>query len=322
MKDQSKLVIFDLDGCISDDEWRRGMIDERKPDKYGTYHEQILDDDPVLAGKDHLAKCISAGEFPVFITARPFKYAPQTRTWIQKHLGLFATDDYWLFMRDNLNTKSSVDIKREALALIKRSYPNAKIVCGYDDREDVVTMYRCEGIEAYILDKTGIRPPTFDPFGRTGRYLNGEVNVPATDAGAALGGQERHKVVSKEEMQARIAAAQSVAIGRDALDKSQDSPQDAGTVLLKAAATFRERNAVYKDNAVNVGNVMKALFPNGVRLNSAEDHHIYHLFELIIVKLTRFANSDLHHIDSIHDVAVYAAMIEPLVGKHDINSGK
>jgi hypothetical protein len=36
----------------------------------------------------------------------------------------------------------------------------------------------------------------------------------------------------------------------------------------------------------------------------------WHLFEIIVVKLTRFANSRLEHKDSIHDIAVYSAMIE------------
>ena len=79
------------------------------------------------------------------------------------------------------------------------------------------------------------------------------------------------------------------------------------------AATFRERNKVYGNNYLNVGNVMNALFPAGVQLSNEEDFALWHLFELIVVKLTRFANSNLTHQDSIHDVGVYAAMIESIV---------
>ena len=43
----------------------------------------------------------------------------------------------------------------------------------------------------------------------------------------------------------------------------------------------------------------------------------WHLFELMVVKLTRFANSGLTHQDSIHDLAVYAAMVESLVRKEN-----
>lgn len=95
----------------------------------------------------------------------------------------------------------------------------------------------------------------------------------------------------------------------------------AADILGEAADTFRERNAVYKDNAGKVGEVMEILFPNGVRLKTEADHKFYHLFELLIVKLTRFTNSGLHHEDSIHDLMVYAAMLEAIgVDNHDIKT--
>lgn len=94
----------------------------------------------------------------------------------------------------------------------------------------------------------------------------------------------------------------------------------AADVLEEAARTFRERNAVYKDNANVVGKVMVALFPNGVKLETAEDFHMWHLFELLIVKLTRFTNSGLTHQDSILDLTVYGAMLEPLINSHTIKT--
>jgi hypothetical protein len=95
-------------------------------------------------------------------------------------------------------------------------------------------------------------------------------------------------------------------------------PKNAADILESAGRTFRERNAVYKDNAEVVGKVMAALFPNGVALKTAADHKMYHLFELVIVKLTRFTQSGMTHEDSIHDLAVYAAMCEVLVKTHNI----
>lgn len=89
--------------------------------------------------------------------------------------------------------------------------------------------------------------------------------------------------------------------------------KNAADILQEMADTFRERNKVYGDNYKRVGEVMKALFPNGVALKTAEDFNRWHLFELQIVKLTRFANSGLTHRDSIHDEAVYAAMVESLI---------
>ena len=81
--------------------------------------------------------------------------------------------------------------------------------------------------------------------------------------------------------------------------------KDAAKILEEMAETFRERNKVYGDNYKSVGAVMTALFPNGV--------NTWHLFELMIVKITRFANTEMMHKDSIHDAAVYAAMVESLM---------
>jgi len=91
--------------------------------------------------------------------------------------------------------------------------------------------------------------------------------------------------------------------------------KNAADILAEMAETFRERNKVYGDNYKRVGDVMVALFPEGVELKTQEDFNTWHLFELMIVKLTRFANSNLTHVDSIHDCAVYAAMVQSLIEK-------
>ena len=93
-------------------------------------------------------------------------------------------------------------------------------------------------------------------------------------------------------------------------------------ILETAAATYRERNAIYGDNYKNTGAVMRALFPDGVKLVTADDFNRWCLFELVIVKLTRFTNSGLTHIDSIHDAAVYAAMLESLTNTTKLESPK
>ena len=91
--------------------------------------------------------------------------------------------------------------------------------------------------------------------------------------------------------------------------------RDASVILDEMSDTFRERNKVYGDNYKLVGDVMVALFPNGIVLRTAEDFNRWHLFELKIVKLTRFAVSGLTHKDSIHDDAVYSAMVESLINE-------
>lgn len=94
----------------------------------------------------------------------------------------------------------------------------------------------------------------------------------------------------------------------------------AGTILNDAAKTYFERNSVYGDNYKRVGGAMAALFPNGVKLDSEVAFNRWHILELILVKLSRFAvavERGESHQDSIRDLAVYAAILEEI----DTNAG-
>lgn len=87
------------------------------------------------------------------------------------------------------------------------------------------------------------------------------------------------------------------------------------TELLNRMATlYAERNAVYKDNYRKVGKVMDALFPDGITLKGPDAFNRWHLFELSIVKLTRYANQYEAggHADSLEDQIVYLAMVAGL----------
>jgi hypothetical protein len=88
-------------------------------------------------------------------------------------------------------------------------------------------------------------------------------------------------------------------------------------LLESMAKTFRERNAIYGDNWNMVGRLMAVMFPNGVKLSKPEDYDVWHLFELAIVKLSRFAVSGLTHKDSVHDMAVYCAMVEAVMKRNE-----
>jgi hypothetical protein len=94
------------------------------------------------------------------------------------------------------------------------------------------------------------------------------------------------------------------------LESPEQAPATVPELLEAAATTFRERNEKYKDNKDNVGAVMVGMFPDGVVLKTKDDFVRWHLFELMVVKMTRFANSGLQHKDSIHDLGIYAFMVE------------
>ncbi len=85
----------------------------------------------------------------------------------------------------------------------------------------------------------------------------------------------------------------------------------AADILDGLASIYRERNAIYGSNFNDMGPVMAGFFPNGITLRTPEDHIRFHLFMLIMVKMTRYANSWANgHSDSLRDGAVYCAMLD------------
>jgi len=83
-------------------------------------------------------------------------------------------------------------------------------------------------------------------------------------------------------------------------------------VLNSAEKTFRERNEIYKDGWVGHGEIMNAFFPDGIILCKPEDFTRYHLFEMCVSKLNRYAKNIKFggHKDSAHDNGIYSLILE------------
>lgn len=95
-------------------------------------------------------------------------------------------------------------------------------------------------------------------------------------------------------------------------------PPNGAEFMRRALKTFEERNAVYKDTHLMHGRVLKAMFPNGIFLNDPLEHSRFVTFNQIVGKLCRYATNfvDGGHPDSIHDVGVYAFILEA-IDHHD-----
>jgi hypothetical protein len=85
-------------------------------------------------------------------------------------------------------------------------------------------------------------------------------------------------------------------------------------LLDAAAATFRERNAVYGNNYQRMGALLLALFPEGgvPPVTTEADANRLNLMIDCLGKLQRYAHNFARggHRDSAHDLCVYAAMLE------------
>jgi hypothetical protein len=82
--------------------------------------------------------------------------------------------------------------------------------------------------------------------------------------------------------------------------------------LREAAELFENRNPEYGDGWKRSQKLLEAFFPNGVVLKTPEDMARFANFNMLIVKLVRYATmmEEGGHLDSIEDLMVYAAMLK------------
>lgn len=83
-------------------------------------------------------------------------------------------------------------------------------------------------------------------------------------------------------------------------------------IMAEAAETFRQRNALYGDSYKHFHEHMMTLFPDGLTLKTADEWRRFGILFYAIGKLVRYANNfaDGGHVDSAHDLGVYAFMLE------------
>lgn len=151
----TRIRILDMDNCISDDGWRIRYINSSAatPDEcYRYYHTLGMWDD---VGNQDL---LNTDETIVVITSRPNAYRRQTREWLED----LGVRPMLLLMRFDNDHRPTVMVKEEAArGLI--GLPDSVISSAYDDRPDIVAMYRRLGIDAYVRNIHAIDDPSWSP---------------------------------------------------------------------------------------------------------------------------------------------------------------
>lgn len=138
-----RLTICDLDGTICDDRHRLHLIKRSGPDRWDDYHAACMADRFMNAG------CVAAPQTILFFTARPEKYRAMTEAW----LGFNGLCPRNLKMRGDHDHSPSDIIKERMLLEFVRTLPlglvtlRSILVTAYDDRDDVLAVYRRYGIQ-------------------------------------------------------------------------------------------------------------------------------------------------------------------------------
>jgi hypothetical protein len=140
------IIILDLDNCIADDRHRIPHIRWKMLDpdrRYHDYHMLSAWDEP----GNHDLWQDTPHDIVVF-TARPVAFSTMTREWLRRQ-GIRPRE---ILMRNPNDHRPSVALKRTQLLWLT-SYYGVKltdIAAAYDDRLDVVEMYRDRGLHAEV----------------------------------------------------------------------------------------------------------------------------------------------------------------------------
>jgi len=95
---------------------------------------------------------------------------------------------------------------------------------------------------------------------------------------------------------------------------AKQHPTAVPDILRDAAATYEERNKLYKDNYKRIGYIFTQLFPEGLMVREGEDWNRLIALISMMIKATRYAPNLIGggHRDSARDACVYSAMLEEL----------
>jgi len=88
--------------------------------------------------------------------------------------------------------------------------------------------------------------------------------------------------------------------------------ETAADILEEMKQMYISKSAEYGANFTKPRDIIRILFPDGVP-SELVDLTQWHIFEMIITKIVRFADNNLNHIDSIHDIGVYSAITEEII---------
>lgn len=139
------MVILDLDNCISDDAWRIPRIQWQHEDKMRRFHEYHSLSPWDECGNRGVLDGVAPQNVAIF-TARPVHYRTITEEWLRRN----SIGYHVLMMRNDDDHRPSSLLKQTQLGWLIEHFAVKKsdIFMAYDDRSDVVGMYRANGIPA------------------------------------------------------------------------------------------------------------------------------------------------------------------------------
>lgn len=148
-----KIVIFDLDGTLSDTSHREHYI-TKEPLDWDSFHKACVYDPPISNTVEMYRILKATGHTIYIISGRLDAVEKETRDWLDRY-GLEY--DYLFLKPSKIKKVSDIIYKKSILKdLIKSKLHNFhldKILCVFEDRTQMVEMYRGLGLTCYQVAK-------------------------------------------------------------------------------------------------------------------------------------------------------------------------
>ena len=137
------IYIFDIDGTLADISHRLHFI-QNKPADWRAFFAACVDDKPIVEVVE-IAKALQPHHSLKFITGRSDEVETQTAQWINDQ-GIFFSD---LLMRKAGDHRQDNVVKSELLDILTARYSLDSIAGVFEDRKQVVDMYRQRGLRVF-----------------------------------------------------------------------------------------------------------------------------------------------------------------------------
>jgi len=138
------IYIFDIDGTLADLSHRLHFI-ENKPADWDGFFEACPGDAPINDVIDIAGRLAATGARIVLVTGRSDAIEEKTLDWLRAHKVPFLT----MYMRKAGDHRSDDVVKAELLANLLEDWDNEPILGVFEDRQQVVDMYRAKGLRVY-----------------------------------------------------------------------------------------------------------------------------------------------------------------------------
>lgn len=142
-------IIFDLDGTLADCSHRLHWI-QNKPKNWKAFFAGMEHDAPIEPTITIAQSLYGSYNNLIFCTGRPESSRAATRLWLVMHVGDWVYNCP-LYMRLDHDHRQDYVMKEELLSIMKKDGFDPKVA--FEDRDQVVDMWRRNGLICYQVDK-------------------------------------------------------------------------------------------------------------------------------------------------------------------------